>query len=48
VTETATPIMPDEGFLPFTSPQVGHWIGCPAQLWTTTDGGTTWTSTTPP
>jgi photosystem II stability/assembly factor-like uncharacterized protein len=35
---------PTSTFLGFESPLVGRWIGPPDRLWTTTDGGLSWTS----
>ncbi len=35
---------PMSTFLGFESPMVGRWVGPPNTLWTTTDGGLSWTS----
>jgi photosystem II stability/assembly factor-like uncharacterized protein len=34
----------DAGFLGFESSRVGRWVGSPGDVWTTTDGGLTWSS----
>lgn len=45
--ETLGSESPTPGFLAFTTPSVAHWIGDPGKLWTTTDGGGHWTTSTP-
>jgi len=37
-------VSPTVGFLGFESPDVGRWIGSPTDIWTTTDGGATWSA----
>jgi len=37
-------VSPTAGFLGFESPEVGRWIGSPTNIWTTTDGGATWSA----
>lgn len=45
--ETLMDTMPGESFLAFASSTVGHWIGYGNKLWTTTDAGRHWTSSSP-
>ena len=42
--ETLVDTMPGESFLAFASLSVAHWIGYGNKLWTTTDAGRHWTS----
>jgi len=39
-----TPTTPQSTFLGFETPLIGRWIGPPDTLWTTTNGGGTWTA----
>lgn len=39
-----TPTTPESTFLGFETSLVGRWIGTPDTLWTTTDGGATWSA----
>ena len=45
--ETVGSDFSNQGFLAFTTSSAAHWIGYPGKLWTTTDSGQRWTTTTP-
>jgi len=41
--EQAPSTAPDSTYLSFQNARVGHWVGFPHAIWTTTDGGRHWT-----